>query len=69
MDSLKMVVDLACSGVIPFITVAMVLLSSCSVIYFIYRGIRDFEVYLLERKRIDSEQFDFSEFEKENDDA
>ena len=55
MDSLKMVVDLACSGVIPFITVVLFLFVCAFLIYFVYRGCRDLEVYLLERKHLEDE--------------
>ena len=55
MDSLKMVVDLACSGVIPFIIVVLFLFVCTFLIYFVYRGCRDLEVYLLERKRLEDE--------------
>ena len=55
MDSLKMVVDLASSGVIPFITVVLFLFVCAFLIYFVYRGCRDLEVYLLERKRLEDE--------------
>ena len=55
MDSLKMVVDLASSGVIPFITVVLFLFVCAFLIYFVYRGLRDFEVYLLERRRLEDE--------------
>lgn len=55
MDSLKMVVDLACSGVIPFIIVVLFLFVCTFLIYFVYRGCRDLEVYLLERRRLEDE--------------
>ena len=55
MDSLKTVVELASTGIIGFITVVLFLLASVATIYFIYRGIRDFEVFLLERRRLEDE--------------
>lgn len=55
MDSLKMVVELASSGTIPFITVVLFLLATVAIAYFIYRALRDFEVFLLERKRLEDE--------------
>lgn len=55
MDSLKAVVELANTGPVGFITVVLSLLVAVAVIYLIYRGIRDFEVFLIERRRLDDE--------------
>lgn len=55
MDSLKMVVELASTGPIGFITVVLFLLAVVATFYLIYRGIRDFEVFLLERRRLEDE--------------
>ena len=55
MDSLKIVVELANSSLIGFVTVVLFILAAVLTTYFIYRSIRDFEVYLLERKRLDDE--------------
>jgi len=55
MDSLKTVVELASTGPIGFITVVLFLLAAVATIYFVYRGIRDFEVFLLERRRLEDE--------------
>ncbi|MBR2971949.1 MAG: hypothetical protein IKC61_03355 [Clostridia bacterium] len=55
MDSLKTVVELASTGPIGFITVVLFLLAAVATFYFIYRGIRDFEVFLLERRRLEDE--------------
>ena len=55
MDSLKIVVELANSSPIGFVTVVLFILAAVLTSYFVYRSIRDFEVYLLERKRLDDE--------------
>lgn len=55
MDSLKTVVELASTGPIGFITVVLFLLAAVATFYFTYRGIRDFEVFLLERRRLEDE--------------
>ena len=55
MDSLKLVVELANSSPIGFVTVVLFILAAVLTSYFVYRSIRDFEVYLLERKRLDDE--------------
>ena len=55
MDSLKLVVELSNSSPIGFVTVVLFILAAVLTTYFIYRSIRDFEVYLLERKRLDDE--------------
>ena len=55
MDSLKLVVELANSSPIGFVTVVLFILAAILTSYFVYRSIRDFEVYLLERKRLDDE--------------
>ena len=55
MDSLKIVVELANSSHIGFVTVVLFILAAVLTSYFVYRSIRDFEVYLLERKRLDDE--------------
>ena len=55
MDSLKAVVELANTGPVAFFTVVLSLLAAVAVIYLIYRGIRDFEVFLIERRRLDDE--------------
>ena len=55
MESLETVVALASTGPIEFITVVLFLLAAVATFYFIYRGIRDFEVFLLERRRLEDE--------------
>ena len=55
MSSLEQVVALASTGPIEFITVVLFLLAAVATFYFIYRGIRDFEVFLLERRRLEDE--------------
>lgn len=55
MDSLKAVVALANTGPVGFITVVLFLLAVVATMYLIYRSIRDFEVFLLERRRLDDE--------------
>ena len=55
MESLETVVALASTGYVGFITVVLFLLAAVATIYFIYRGVRDFEVFLLERKRLEDE--------------
>ena len=55
MDSLKAVVELANTGPVGFITVVLFLLAAVVTMYLIYRSIRDFEVFLLERRRLEDE--------------
>ena len=55
MDSLKVVVELANTGPVGFITVVLFLLAVVATMYLIYRSIRDLEVFLLERRRLDDE--------------
>ena len=55
MDSLKTLVELASTGPVGFVTVVLFLLATVATIYLIYRGIRDFEVFLIERKRLEDE--------------
>lgn len=56
MDFLKAVVELASLGPMAFITVVLSLLAAVVTIYLIYRGIRDFEVFLIERRRLEDEK-------------
>ena len=55
MNSLEQAVALASTGTIGFITVVLFLLAAVATFYMIYRGIRDFEVFLLERRRLEDE--------------
>ena len=55
MDSLKTLVELASTDPVGFVTVVLFLLATVATIYLIYRGIRDFEVFLIERKRLEDE--------------
>lgn len=55
MHSLRIIVELASSGAFEFVTVALFLLASVTTVYFAYRTIRDLEVFILERKRLQDE--------------
>lgn len=64
MSSLEQLVALASTGPIEFITVVLFLLAAVATIYLFYRAGRDFEVFLLERKRLEDEIY-FKEEELE----
>ena len=55
MDSLKTLVELASTSPVGFITVVLFLFAAVTTMYLLYRGIRDFEVFLIERKRLEDE--------------
>ena len=56
MDSLKILVELARTGPVGFVIAVLFVLASSATIYFIYRAIRDFEVFLIERRRLEYEK-------------
>ena len=55
MTELELIVSLAQTGPLGFVTVVLVSILTGLTIYFTYRALRDLEVFLLERQRLKEE--------------